>query len=60
MDIFVDLINTVGFPIFACVYLAKNNEKLGNSINELSLTLKAIDTRLERLERLERIEKGTD
>lgn len=50
MELIVELINTVGFPIFACVYLAKNNEKLGNSINELSLTLKAIDTRLQRLE----------
>ena len=50
MDLIVEVINTVGFPIFACVYLAKNNEKLGASINELSLTLKAIDTRLQRLE----------
>lgn len=51
MDIIIELINTVGFPIFACVYLAKNNEKLGNSINELSLILKAIDTRLQTLEK---------
>lgn len=49
MDI-VGLINSVGFPIFACIYLAKNNEKLGESITELSVTLKAIDTRLQRLE----------
>lgn len=47
----IDLINSVGFPIFACIYLAKNNEKLGNSINELSMTLKTIDTRLQRLEK---------
>lgn len=50
MEIVVELINSVGFPIFACVYLAKNNEKLGQSITDLSITLKAIDTRLQRLE----------
>lgn len=49
MDI-VNIINSVGFPIFVCVYLVKNNEKLITSINDLSLTLKAIDTRLEILE----------
>lgn len=54
MELIVDLINSVGFPIFACIYLAKNNEKLGNSINELSLTLKSIDTRLQRLEQEEK------
>ena len=46
----VGLINNVGFPIFVCIYLIKNNEKLASSINELSLTLKGIDTRLEILE----------
>lgn len=49
MDI-VGLINTLGFPIFACIYLAKNNEKLGNSINELSSTLKTLDSRMQRIE----------
>ena len=58
MDLIVELINSVGFPIFACVYLAKNNEKLGESITELSVTLKAIDTRLHRLEMEDK--KGTN
>lgn len=52
MDI-VEIINNVGFPIFVCIYLVKNNEKLIQSINELSLTLKAIDTRLDMLEKKE-------
>lgn len=50
MEILVELINTVGFPIFACIYLVKNNEKLADSINELSLTMKSIDTRLQQIE----------
>ena len=58
MNVIVELINSVGFPIFACVYLAKNNEKLGDSITELSVTLKAIDTRLQRLEMEDK--KGTN
>lgn len=46
----VTIINNVGFPIFVCIYLVKNNEKLVNSISELTVTLKGIDTRLEILE----------
>lgn len=50
MDTLTSIINSVGFPIFACIYLAKNNERLGASINELSGTLRTIDTRLQMLE----------
>lgn len=50
MEEIVTIINTVGFPIFVCIYLVKNNEKLVNSITELTVTLKGIDTRLEILE----------
>ena len=46
------LISSVGFPIFACVYMFKNNEKLISVINELSVTLKGIDNRLEILEKV--------
>ena len=46
----VTIINNVVFPIFVCIYLVKNNEKLVNSISELTVTLKGIDTRLEILE----------
>ena len=47
---FIPIINNVGFPIFVCIYLVKNNEKLVNSITDLTVTLKGIDTRLEILE----------
>ena len=50
MNEIVNLINNVGFPIFVCIYLVKNNEKLVNSISDLTVTLKGIDTRLEILE----------
>lgn len=50
MEEIVAIINNVGFPIFVCIYLVKNNEKLVNSITELTVTLKGIDTRLQILE----------
>lgn len=50
MEEIVTIINNVGFPIFVCIYLVKNNEKLVNSITELTVTLKGIDTRLQILE----------
>ena len=50
MDI-IQLINTVGFPIFACFYLANNNKELTNSISTLNLTLEGMNTRLEIIER---------
>ena len=50
MEDLTNIISSIGFPIFACVYMFKNNEKLISAINELSITLKGIDTRLEILE----------
>lgn len=44
-------INTVGFPIVACVFMFKQNEKLSTSIMELTSTLKVIDERIEKIER---------
>lgn len=51
MEELTSIVSSVGFPIFACGYMFKNNEKLINVINELSITLKGIDTRLEVLEK---------
>lgn len=45
------IINSVGFPIFACIYLANNNKELVASISRLSITLEKIDNRLDLLER---------
>lgn len=43
-------INSVGFPIVACVFMYKQQVKLQETITELSATLKSIDTRLDMLE----------
>lgn len=51
MEDLANTISSIGFPIFACIYMFKNNEKLISAINELSITLKGIDTRLEILEK---------
>ena len=50
MEEIVTIINTVGFPIFVCIYLVKNNEKLVNSISDLNVTLKGFETRLQIME----------
>lgn len=51
MDEIISIINSVGFPIVACFYMAKREEKLTEIINEVCITLKGIDTRLENVER---------
>lgn len=43
-------INSVGFPVVACVFMYKQQVKLQETITELSATLKSIDTRLDMLE----------
>lgn len=45
------LINSVGFPIVACVVMFKNNGKLVSALNDLSSTMKVIEVRLSELER---------
>lgn len=50
MEEIVTIINNVGFPIFVCIYLVKNNEKLANSISDLNVTLKGFETRLQIME----------
>ena len=46
----VDLINSVGFPIIACVFMYMQVQKLNNIILELSTTLKAIDSRIDNIQ----------
>ena len=52
MDIngIVDLINSVGFPIIACIFMLMQVQKLNNIILELSTTLKAIDSRIDNIQ----------
>ena len=46
----VELINSVGFPIIACVFMYMQVQKLNNIILELSTTLKAIDSRIDNIQ----------
>ena len=46
----VELINSVGFPIIACVFMYMQVQKLHNIILELSTTLKAIDSRIDNIQ----------
>lgn len=46
-----DIINNVGFPILACIFMYKQQKELNGIIGELSLTLKGIDMRLQVLEK---------
>lgn len=50
MEELSSFISAVGFPILAYLLLLKNNSKLIESINELNVTLKGIDTRISILE----------
>lgn len=49
MDI-VQLINSVGFPIVACIYMAKCNKELQTTINNLTVTLASINERIGNIE----------
>lgn len=51
MEELTNLISTVGFPIVACVFMYKQQISLNKTINELSTTLKSIDTRIQYLEK---------
>lgn len=50
MEEITKLISSVGFPIVACIYMYKQQVKLTETINELSTTLKGIDTRMSLME----------
>ena len=56
MDI-VQLINSVGFPIVACIYMAKCNKDLQETINNLTVTLTSINERIGNIEDQVLIEK---
>ena len=47
----VNLIGSVGFPVVACIFLFKQNDKLSNTLKELSTTLTSINQRLDNIEK---------
>ena len=52
----MSLVNGVGFPIVACVFMYMQVQKMNNIILELTTTLKTIDTRLDNLQ--DQLNKG--
>ena len=46
----MSLVNGVGFPIVACVFMYMQVQKMNNIILELSTTLKAIDSRIDNIQ----------
>ena len=54
MDQLISLINSVGFPIVACIFVSYQNNKLNDTITKLTSTLALIDKRLEDLEKGDR------
>ena len=52
----MSIINSVGFPIVACVFMYMQVQKMNNIILELTTTLKTIDTRLDNLQ--DQLNKG--
>ncbi len=39
----ISLVNSVGFPIVACVYMARRDEKTTKLLQDLSVTLRGIE-----------------
>ena len=51
MEELIHLVQNVGFPIVACIFMAKQNQKITESVAKLNETLVSIDRRLEILEK---------
>ena len=57
MEFITTMINDIGFPIFACLYLGAINQKILNTIDNrldlIELRLEEMNKRLEKIERNE-------
>lgn len=51
MEAIIMFIQEVGFPIVACIYMAKQNQDITKSISKLNETLVGIDKRIEYMEK---------
>lgn len=49
MQEIVNIINSVGFPIVACMIMFNQNSKLTNAISELNITLTKIQSDIDSL-----------
>lgn len=50
VDVITQLVSNLAFPIAACVYLAKQNEKWVSIVSQVTETLKAMEIRLNEIE----------
>ena len=54
LDTIISLVSSVGFPIAACIYLVfttnKQIEQLTNAVNDMSIAVTTLTTKLEREE----------
>ncbi len=50
MEEITQLISNVGFPIACCIVLFYNNTKFTETLNNLNITLKELNTRIESIE----------
>lgn len=58
MNEFTNLITNVGFPIVACYVMYQQVQTMNKLFNDLSVTLKGIDTRLQQIEEKTKLNKG--
>lgn len=49
MNEIINIINSVGFPIVACMIMFNQNSKLSNAISELNITLTKIQSDIDSL-----------
>ena len=49
MQEIINIINSVGFPIVACMIMFNQNRKLSNAISELNITLTKIQSDIDSL-----------
>ncbi|AEW47847.1 holin [Clostridium phage phi24R] len=49
MQEIINIINSVGFPIVACMIMFNQNSKLSNAISELNITLTKIQSDIDSL-----------
>lgn len=54
----ITLISNVGFPIVACYVMYQQVQTMNKLFNDLSVTLKGIDTRLQQIEEKTKINLG--
>ena len=54
----ITLISNVGFPIVACYVMYQQVQTMNKLFNDLSVTLKGIDTRLQQIEEKTKINVG--